>query len=293
MARAILALACSLSLFPAVMATLYAQDEGKPLPQERRAAVERTVSAPQPTARTRAVADVDRADQSDTARFAQGASGRRRGAGGEGGATTGRAVPREQPRAEQPRTEQPRSREPQGRARQPSNTGSDAAASEGRDRGGRPATGQAVQRTRPRQDPDRTVYVPYYRRGYGYDPYYGYRYGYPYYPWGYGGFGLGYFYYDPYYWNYPSYGQSYPYYSAFDDTGELRLKVKPREAQVWVDGYFAGEVDQYDGVFQHLNLEPGSHRIEIRANGYAPLSFDVRIMEGRKITYEGELQRQP
>ena len=54
---------------------------------------------------------------------------------------------------------------------------------------------------------------------------------------------------------------------------------------MFVDGYFAGVVDDYDGVFQRLNLEVGSHRIEIEVQGYQPLAFDVYIQPGETITY--------
>jgi hypothetical protein len=112
-----------------------------------------------------------------------------------------------------------------------------------------------------------------------------------YYPWGYGGFGLGGYYggyYDPWY-----YGDYQPYYSGYDFDGRLRLKVKPRTAEVLVDGYFAGLVDDFDGIFQRLRIEPGPHRIEIRSAGYEPLTFDVRIQPDRTITYTGELTRVP
>ena len=71
--------------------------------------------------------------------------------------------------------------------------------------------------------------------------------------------------------------------------GELRLRVQPRDAEVYVDGYYAGIVDDFDGVTQGLRLEEGSYRIEIVAPGYAPLEFDVRIQPGRKIDYRGDL----
>ena len=141
----------------------------------------------------------------------------------------------------------------------------------GRDRGG-------VITTRPR------VYNNYY--------YYPRRY----YPYGYGAFGLGYFYYDPYAWgsNYYGYGgySGYdPYYDRYDryPTGELRLDVSPRYAEVYVDGYFAGHVDDFDGVFQSLRLEEGPHQIHIVAPGFAPLDFDVRIFARRKVTYRQNL----
>jgi hypothetical protein len=112
-----------------------------------------------------------------------------------------------------------------------------------------------------------------------------------YYPWGwgYGGLGLGGYYgfYDPWWYGY----QPYYYSSAYD--GSIRLKVRPRDALVFVDGYFAGEVDEFDGVFQRLHVEPGPHRIEIRADGYETLTFDVRILPDRTVTYEGELRARP
>jgi hypothetical protein len=148
------------------------------------------------------------------------------------------------------------------------------------------------------EGPRGRVEVPRNRGGNVYvaPPVYNY-YSYPrrYYPYGYGAFGLGYFYYDPYTWYPPSYYSGYyggGAYSGYDyfDGGELRLSVSPRFADVYVDGYFAGRVDDYDGTFQALKLESGAHHIQIVAQGFAPLDFDVRINPGQKITYRGTLQ---
>jgi len=119
-------------------------------------------------------------------------------------------------------------------------------------------------------------------------------------------YSFGFFAWDPFW-----YGASYPvygggYYGAYDPdyggeygyssssgyglNGALKLKVKPRDAEVFVDGYFVGRVDDFDGMFQKLNLESGAHRIEIRAPGYELLSFDVRIEFDETTTYRGELQ---
>jgi len=184
-----------------------------------------------------------------------------------------------------------------------------------RDRGDNPAIGEAVPRGEVRGEPappppgprsgGRTIYAgpPIYNSYY----YYPQRY----YPYGYGAFGLGYFYYDPYSWypgsynyGYPGYGYGYPgyaypgypgyrgAYSVFD-IGELRLRVTPRHAQVFVDGYFAGEVDDYDGLLQGMKLESGPYHIEIVAPGYETLAFDIRINPGQKITYRGDLRPRP
>ena len=144
-------------------------------------------------------------------------------------------------------------------------------------------------------------YGGYGRRGYG-----------GYYPWGFGGLGLGGYYggyYDPYDGYYDPYGGYYgPYggysygggYSGYPQSGyasgfegKLRLKVKPRDAAVSIDGYYVGVVDDFDGVFQRLRLESGLHRVEISAPGYEPLSFDVRIEWDQTVTYHGELRKLP
>jgi len=79
-------------------------------------------------------------------------------------------------------------------------------------------------------------------------------------------------------------------YSRYEE-GELRLKVKPREAEVYVDGYYEGIVDDFDGVFQRLHVPAGPHHVEIRANGYEPIFFDVQVEPNQATTYRGELIR--
>ena len=65
--------------------------------------------------------------------------------------------------------------------------------------------------------------------------------------------------------------------------------MRPRTAQVFVDGYYAGRVDDFDGAFQALTLEEGPHTIRIEEPGYEPLEFSVRIFAGRKMSYRADL----
>jgi len=166
-----------------------------------------------------------------------------------------------------------------------------------RSRGNQPVVGTAVPRgNQPIIRPGGGNYWGY---PYPYEPYPSWGYGYPYF----GSFGFGLFAYNPYWWGYPTYGYGYGYgydygygYAGggqYADTGALRLKVKPRQAQVYVDGYFVGVVDQFDGIFQRLHIDSGGHRIEIRLEGYKSLSFDVLIPPGQTITYKGELRKEP
>jgi len=91
---------------------------------------------------------------------------------------------------------------------------------------------------------------------------------------------------------YPTYAPYSPYPpDGTGPAGGLRLIVEPKEAQVYVDGSYAGIVDDFDGHFQHLDLTPGPHHVEIRRTGYEPLAFDVSIQAHRTTEYRGALLR--
>jgi hypothetical protein len=126
-----------------------------------------------------------------------------------------------------------------------------------------------------------------YYRPYGYYGYYGYPYGYyPYGYWGgyYGlgfGFGVGF----GYGYGYPGYGYPYGGY-VVNSYGGVKIENAPKDAAVYADGYYVGTVDDFDGSFQKLNLEPGAHHIEVmRPGGAPPASVDVNIRPGQTVTF--------
>lgn len=83
-------------------------------------------------------------------------------------------------------------------------------------------------------------------------------------------------------------GETLPPPEPPSDTGFLRLEVEPAGLlQIYVDGVFIGTPSD---LGDDLELRSGPHRIEIRAPGYEPLTFDVRIEVDRGITYRGELK---
>lgn len=100
------------------------------------------------------------------------------------------------------------------------------------------------------------------------------------------GYGGGYFgypymwgsYWDPY-WVGPMWGGwgYYGYRGTYDNSAELRLEVKPKEAQVYVDGYYAGMVDDFDGVFQRLHVSPGDHELVLYLNGYRTVKQNLHL----------------
>lgn len=109
----------------------------------------------------------------------------------------------------------------------------------------------------------RRYYYRYYYPGFAY---WGGYYAHPFY---YGGF----------------YGPPYPYarvYYGFPDRApaELRIEVKPVEAEVYVDSYLAGIVDEFDGFFQRLRLSPGAHEIVIYLDGYRTIREKLYLGPG-------------
>jgi hypothetical protein len=71
--------------------------------------------------------------------------------------------------------------------------------------------------------------------------------------------------------------------------GGVQLDVQPWQAHVYVDGAYAGIVENFKGYYDHLELVPGSHVITIVAPDYDPLTFDVMVAPGRTTTYRGVL----
>ena len=73
--------------------------------------------------------------------------------------------------------------------------------------------------------------------------------------------------------------------------GGVALEITPYDADVFVDGQYAGKVQDFDGTTQPLTLAAGTHRIEIQAPGYQPMTVDVGIQAGQVIPYRGDLQQ--
>jgi hypothetical protein len=103
----------------------------------------------------------------------------------------------------------------------------------------------------------------YYSRRYYYDAFD---------PFYYGAYG-----YSPFYYS-GSYGYA-PYYyrGRYRDGGSLRVIVDPEQTRVYVDGYYAGIADDFDGIFQRLSVPPGRHDISLKLDGYRTHKFRVYV----------------
>jgi hypothetical protein len=101
------------------------------------------------------------------------------------------------------------------------------------------------------------------------------------------------FYYSPFFYSgfyggwypyqYGWYPPPYPYYGygyGYDDSASLRLQVTPRQTEVFIDGYYAGTVDDFDGMFQRLNLDPGEHDLQLYLAGHRSVTQKIYLQRG-------------
>lgn len=143
-----------------------------------------------------------------------------------------------------------------------------------------------AQRQQPRREaPQRTEIPPRYRtvpRAYYFPPI-DVRLGFYYHPY----FG---FYYGPYY------GPFYPYPGPYAgpvrySASAIRTRVKPLETEIYLNGYFAGIADDFDGVFQRLYVPAGEHMIELRLAGHRSFSRMIYVAPGD--TFELDHRMEP
>ncbi len=91
---------------------------------------------------------------------------------------------------------------------------------------------------------------------------------------------------SPYAYGYP-YGYGYPYHRAAAD---IRTEITPKNAEVYVDGYFAGRATDFDGAFQALHVVPGGHAITVRLDGFRTLTEDVYVRPDSTFKMKATLQ---
>jgi len=72
--------------------------------------------------------------------------------------------------------------------------------------------------------------------------------------------------------------------------GGVSFNIAPYDALVFVDGQYVGRVDDFSAVAPPLTLTPGFHRIEVQAGGYQPMAWDVEIVPGQVIPFQGAMR---
>ncbi len=87
------------------------------------------------------------------------------------------------------------------------------------------------------------------------------------------------FYYGPY-WPYGYYPDTY------SNMGEIKLKTNMKDAQVYINGAYAGTA----GKLKSIYLNPKDYNLEIRVPGRAPYVKQVYVLPRKTITVEAYFQ---
>src|SRR5579862_8749753 len=144
----------------------------------------------------------------------------------------------------------------------------------------------------------RPIFVrPYYsfrpRFNLGFGLFVGYPVAYPfayYDPYGFYNYDLGFApgYYDDYDSGYGgSYGSSGSYATQ---VGGLAFDIDPVDAGIYIDGKYVGTAADFSSAQMPLTLRAGRHHVELKADGFIPVSFDITVVAGQVIPYEGTMQ---
>lgn len=72
-------------------------------------------------------------------------------------------------------------------------------------------------------------------------------------------------------------------------TGEVKLKVTPDRAAVFVDGKFAGYVHEFGGLNRAMLIAPGKHHVKISLPGYRDFEVDIVVQANHKVEVKTDL----
>ena|SRR5437588_11899462 len=86
--------------------------------------------------------------------------------------------------------------------------------------------------------------------------------------------------YSPYWGAYP-----YGYYGYVPRTGAVKFDTKVKDAEVYVNGAYAGTV----GKLKTIELRPGSYDIEVRAPGRTQFDKKVYVAAGKTLHLNPDL----
>jgi hypothetical protein len=72
-------------------------------------------------------------------------------------------------------------------------------------------------------------------------------------------------------------------------TSEIKLKVEPDRAAVFLDNTFVGYVHEFGGVGRAMLVSPGEHEIKIALPGYRDFTTEVNLLPKQKFTIKTDL----
>lgn len=71
--------------------------------------------------------------------------------------------------------------------------------------------------------------------------------------------------------------------------GGLSFEIDPPNTNIVVDGTYVGDAGSFSATAQPLTVVPGRHRIELHAPGFESVTFEVDVLPGQVIPYQGAL----
>ena len=88
---------------------------------------------------------------------------------------------------------------------------------------------------------------------------------------------------------YGPYGM-YPYGSPFGvpNAGEVKLDTNVKDAEVFINGYYAGTV----GQLKTMTMRTGNYNLEIRAPGRTPFQQQIYVLAGKTMKLRPDLRIQ-
>ncbi len=107
---------------------------------------------------------------------------------------------------------------------------------------------------------------------------------------------IGGYFYDPFFGPYPWWARGaypYSYYPVFDNRATVRVLAEPKDAAVYVDGFYAGTVHDFNDWFQGLPLPPGGHEVVLYLEGYRTTRDRVYLTAGQTFKIRHTLERLP
>ena len=77
----------------------------------------------------------------------------------------------------------------------------------------------------------------------------------------------------------PYWGPAYGGYYAYPNSGEVKLDTKVKDAQVFINGAYAGTTHEN----KSMRLRPGNYNIEVREGGQTQYAERVYVVAGKTL----------
>lgn len=91
----------------------------------------------------------------------------------------------------------------------------------------------------------------------------------------------------------PWYPYAYAYPYGIGPEASIRTEITPKNAEVYVDGFYAGHASDFDGALKHLCVVAGGHEITFHLDGFRTVTQDVYVRPDSTLKMNTEMERLP